>query len=280
MFFKSFTLIFEKKILEETLEKQNESEEKFKQISFHELDKQYKDFKLYDCFHPDTFKKFILFAENPNLKQKYHSILERQTEVNTENENNISEAIKRLQEVKENHLKRFEENISRYKNELEQTLEKCKEFDMEKLRLLYEVHKYNELEKVDSLLEARKKDIEAFFEEEEKKTKELYAKQQTSRRTQISGDLVKCEKLLSEIFPSETIVPLLILSDILEVSELKNYCIQAVTEKFGEHVYKEALGSRIMAETMTQILSQLPVEKLKELKTTYGFHFQRSAVEK
>ncbi|KAG2375288.1 hypothetical protein C9374_009911 [Naegleria lovaniensis] len=271
-----------KKILEDPVTKiaVDENDEKFKQIAFSENDKQYKDLKLYDCFHPETFKKFLLFSENPNLKQKYNLILDKQEEVNAENENNINDAVNKLNEIKIKHLKRFEENIRRYKAELEQTMEKCKEFDMEKLRLLYEVHKYNELDKVDKLFEARKKEVDLFFDEEIRKTKELFSKQQTTRRNQISGDLVKYEKLLNEIFPKETLVSLLILADLLQATELKNSCIKAMTENFEIHLYHEALGARMMTETMAEILAQLPVQKLKDLKNSYGFHFSRAMVEK
>jgi len=282
MFFNGTAFNVGKKMLEETPLKGGTTSdaEDFKQISFNEMDKQYKDLKLYECFHPEIFNRFILFAENPKLQERYQKILDKQKEVAAENENIVGEALKSLMEAKEKNLQQFENNIAKYKKEMEQVMDKCKEFDIEKLKSIYDVHKYNEMVKIDKLFEKRKKEIDTFYEQEISKTSNLYYNQQRFRNNQISEDVSGCENLLAEIFPQENIVSLLILSDILKASELKMACINKITENFSYHQSSESLGSRMMTESIGIILAQLSIQTLKELQQQNDYFFPKSIVDK
>ncbi|KAL9653472.1 hypothetical protein ABK040_002105 [Willaertia magna] len=251
-----------------------------KRITFSENDKKYKEIKMYNCFHPTTFTRFLLYCENQDLQDRYANFKQKLLEVNTENQTKVNEAIEQLLKTKEKRIKEFEEKVEKYKEELVQTLEKCKEFDMDRLSMLYEIHKYNELEKADKLLKARKKEIDNFYKEEISKTTELFISQQVNRKDQIEADVKKCEDLLAEIYPKGAMIPLLILSDLLQATDLKAECIKVVSNDFYLYKNEESLGSKLLSiNTLGQVIAHLPIPMLIELQENVGYFFPKSLID-
>jgi isoleucyl-tRNA synthetase len=123
-----------------------------------------------------------------------------------------------LLDKKADKLKSYEEKIVKERTELQRVLNRSKEFDIERLNTLYEVHIQNESEKLEKTLETSKREIEEFYDREVKEIQELFKEQQSRKLSELQADIRDTQVMIDKILPRDDphLLSLLILSDILQ----------------------------------------------------------------
>jgi hypothetical protein len=129
-----------------------------------------------------------------------------------------------LIERKDKKIRDLEEKNEKERSELHRVLKKCKDFDIERLNTMYEVHIQNETEKLEKTLETRKKDVEIFYEREVKEIQQLFKQQQQRKLTELEAEISDTQALINKILPKDDphLISLLILSDIVKGTTYTN----------------------------------------------------------
>ena len=74
---------------------------------------------------------------------------------------------------------------------------------------------------IDDLVEKRTQEIDSFFQKEAIAMRAMYIKQQEEQIEGMRAELTRTNQDIEQIFSPDGIVPLLILSDMLQAEELK-----------------------------------------------------------
>lgn len=250
-----------------------------KKISLSEFDKQFKFFDLGDTFHPTNVERFMKYCENPDFMERFQNAKKKLEELTAENTNKLNRAIERLDGNKKKRIDEITSRIESEKIEFRRILNKCKEFDMERLRILYEVHLQNEFQKLDRLLDIRTQELNAFYQKEIQRTSQMYEKQQSERKLQTENELKDATELMESILPKEGLVTMLTLSDIVRSDDLRDTCVRILGRNFDEYYRDKHLGCQLITvQTLQQLLSQLNSEQLHFLADQFDYSFPRDLV--
>ncbi|KAL0489472.1 Set1/Ash2 histone methyltransferase complex subunit [Acrasis kona] len=275
-----------KRLLESTAPQMSEIlKEPVKQISFSEYDKQYRDYEMYGCFDPNNFNRLVMFVESPEIQDRYKDLQLKYQALLEQNQKDIDTVVNELIKKREEHLSTYNTKIEKQKNDMLRVLTKCREFDVERINTLYDVHIQNETEKLQSNQDSKQTEIEEYYDREIKDAQILFRDQQAQKLSLVQNEIDEARNNIEMTLPRNdpSIISLLILCDIVKAEELRSCCINILTQ--DSEVFEKLFAAReslscsfLRGDTLKIIMSHLTTSTLLNLSNRYDYHFDRTFV--
>eukprot|EP00742_Colponemidia_sp_Colp-10_P010257 GILJ01011257.1.p1 GENE.GILJ01011257.1~~GILJ01011257.1.p1 ORF type:complete len:1159 (-),score=176.82 GILJ01011257.1:239-3649(-) len=250
-------------LLRQMLDNPEVNAEGRKQLFLSEKAKPYSEFELFGSFDEQHFQRFAQFCETPEILdemealQSTREVVERWQAARKHvllelMEKERSERVAQLQSIWESQYSLataglenlFQEKVAQLKREYDAAVERQTE------TLRYQ-------------LSDIQKQLQRFHENEELKLMKLLQAMEAEEKKHIAEHHQEHEKKVAQIFPSDHLAHLLILSETLMADRLKNCCIQLMSNSILEHAFKKELSCKwIEEDTLRELLHRVKLPDL------------------